>query len=89
MAGVCLLTAGPAVASPPTPAWGIIATSQPTNFAPGEPASYLIKITNVGSGPTDGSAVTVTDTLPNRADADGMFYRFWLTPARSRARPSP
>jgi uncharacterized repeat protein (TIGR01451 family) len=65
VAGVCLLTAGPAVASPPTPAWGIIATSQPTNFAPGEPASYLIKITNVGSGPTDGSDVTVTDTLPN------------------------
>jgi len=65
VAGVCLLTAGPAVASPPTPAWGIIATSQPTNFAPGEPATYLIKITNVGSGPTDGSDVTVTDTLPN------------------------
>jgi uncharacterized repeat protein (TIGR01451 family) len=65
VAGVCLLTASPAVASPPTPAWGIIATSQPTNFAPGEPASYLIKITNVGSGPTDGSDVTVTDTLPN------------------------
>ena len=35
VAGVCLLTAGPAVASPPTPAWGIIATSQPTNFVPG------------------------------------------------------
>ena len=65
VAGVCLLTAGPAVASPPTPAWGIIASSQPTNFVPGEPASYLIKITNVGSGPTDGSDVTITDTLPN------------------------
>jgi uncharacterized repeat protein (TIGR01451 family) len=65
VAGVCLLTAGPAVASPPTPAWGIIATSQPTNFAPGKPASYMIKITNVGSGPTDGSDVTITDTLPN------------------------
>jgi uncharacterized repeat protein (TIGR01451 family) len=65
VAGVCLFTAGPAVASPPTPAWGIVATSQPTNFAPGQLASYLITITNVGSGPTDGSAVTVTDTLPN------------------------
>jgi uncharacterized repeat protein (TIGR01451 family) len=65
VAGVCLLTAGPAVASPPTPAWSIVATSQPTNFAPGEPASYLINIVNVGSGPTDGSDVTITDTLPN------------------------
>jgi uncharacterized repeat protein (TIGR01451 family) len=65
VAGVCLLAASPAVASPPTPAWAITATSQPTNFAPGEPASYLIKISNVGSGPTDGSDVTITDTLPN------------------------
>jgi uncharacterized repeat protein (TIGR01451 family) len=65
VAGVCLLTAGPAVASPPTPAWGFIATSQPTDFVPGGKAQYLIEVTNVGSGPTDGSAVTVTDTLPN------------------------
>jgi uncharacterized repeat protein (TIGR01451 family) len=65
VAGVCLFTAGPAVASPPTPAWGIFATSQPTNFVPGGNARYLIEITNVGSGPSDGSAVTVTDTLPN------------------------
>ncbi len=63
--GVCLLTAGPAVAFAPTPAWGIIASSQPTNFVPGGKAQYLIEVTNVGSGPTDGSAVTVTDTLPN------------------------
>ncbi len=65
VAGVCLLTTGSAVASAPTPAWGITATSQPTNFAPGKPASFLIEITNVGSGPTDGSDVTVADTLPN------------------------
>jgi len=65
VAGVCLFTAGPAVASLATPAWGIFTTSQPTNFVPGEPASYSIKITNVGSGPTDGSDVTITDTLPN------------------------
>ncbi len=65
VAGVCLLTAGPAVASAPTPAWGIVASSQPTNFVTGGKAQYLIEVTNVGSGPTDGSAVTVTDTLPN------------------------
>ncbi len=65
VAGVCLLTAGPAVASPPTPVWGIIASSQPTNFVTGGKAQYLIEVTNVGNGPTDGSAVTVTDTLPN------------------------
>jgi hypothetical protein len=65
VAGVCLLTAGPAIASPPTPAWGIVSTSHPTNFAPTEPASYLINIRNVGSGPTDGSDVTITDTFPN------------------------
>jgi uncharacterized repeat protein (TIGR01451 family) len=67
VAGLCLLTAGPAVASPPTPAWSITATSQPTNFASGsmhQQYQYLITIANVGSGPTDGSDVTVTDTLP-------------------------
>ena len=65
VAGACLLTAGPAMASGPTPAWGVFATSQPTNFVPGKLAAYSIKITNVGSGPTDGSDVTITDTLPN------------------------
>ena len=73
VAGVCLLTAGPAVASPRTPTWGIAASSQPTNFVPGEPASYLIEVTNVGSGPTDGSPVTVTDTLPNGLTPSGCY----------------
>jgi uncharacterized repeat protein (TIGR01451 family) len=80
VAGVCLLTAGPAVASPPTPVWGIIASSQPTNFAPGGKAQYLIEVTNVGSGPTDGSAVTVTDTLPNGLTPTGCLEGFGYNP---------
>lgn len=64
VAGVCLLTAGPAVASSPTPAWTIISTSMPTSFAPGSSDFYAIAIMNVGRGPTDGTPVTVTDTLP-------------------------
>ncbi|HEX6456340.1 MAG TPA: hypothetical protein VF009_07455 [Solirubrobacterales bacterium] len=54
-----------ALGAGPSPAWGIVSSSQPTNFAPGESATYLIKVTNFGSGPTDGSDMTVTDTLPN------------------------
>jgi uncharacterized repeat protein (TIGR01451 family) len=76
VAGVCLLTAGPAVASPRTPAWGIFATSQPTNFAPGDLAVYSIEITNVGSAPTDGSPVTITDTLPNGLTPTTCAYGF-------------
>ena len=74
VAGACLLTAGPAAASPPTPAWSVTATSQPTDFAPDSLGrQYLITITNVGSGPTDGSAVTVTDTLPAGLTAVSQF----------------
>jgi hypothetical protein len=80
VAGVCLLTAGSAVASPPTPAWGIIASSQPTSFVPGGSAQYLIEVTDVGSGPTDGSAVTVTDTLPNGLTPTGCYEPSELGP---------
>ncbi|HET9153695.1 MAG TPA: hypothetical protein VFN85_06240 [Solirubrobacterales bacterium] len=72
--GVCLLAARPAAASSPTPGWGIIATSHPTNFSSTEAASYLTTITNVGSGPTDGSDVTVTDTLPNGVTPTGCPF---------------
>ncbi len=48
------------------PAWDIsVAAVAPTNFAPGvSTGEYLLVATNVGSKPTDGSAVTITDHLP-------------------------
>jgi hypothetical protein len=44
----------------------------------GEPAScnsYILEITNSGSEPTDGSPITITDTLPTGFKVDGVFAR--------------
>ena len=75
VAGACLLAASPAVAAQPTPGLSVFTRSEPTHIPPGfhfefegfngPNAQFPIMITNVGSGPTDGSPLTVTDTLPN------------------------
>ncbi len=51
------------------PAWSVQSIAGPTNFTPGNnfearEESYRIFVTNVGSRPSDGSPVTITDTLP-------------------------
>ena len=59
--------AAPAGAAAPAPAWTISATSEPTNFAPGDSSgrdAYSVVATNSGTAPTDGSTITVTDDLP-------------------------
>jgi hypothetical protein len=65
------LPASSALAAPvPAPAWNIQSLAVPTNFAPGEPAQadkqpgYQVYITNSGGKVTDGSEITITDTLP-------------------------
>jgi uncharacterized repeat protein (TIGR01451 family) len=51
-----------------TPSWSITASStSPTNFRPGDSTgtpTYTIQATNIGAQATDGSAITITDTLP-------------------------
>ncbi len=68
--GVC----GSAGAVVPGPAWSVQSVAAPTNFVPGneeeEAQEYRLYITNVGSRATDGSPVTITDTLPA-----GVTYR--------------
>ncbi len=59
----------PANAANPSaaPAWAIQSIAAPTRFAPGDETGrdhYLVYFTNSGDSPTDGSPVTVTDTLP-------------------------
>ncbi len=67
--GVC----GSAGAVVPGPAWSVQSVAGPTNFVPGENGhrtqSYRVFVTNVGSRATDGSPVTITDTLP---EAEGV-----------------
>src|SRR5215204_2324538 len=65
---VCLaLPAARAGAAEEAPVFDLISLSTPTNFVPGDAESeyeYDLRIMNIGSGPTDGSPITITDTLP-------------------------
>ena len=58
-----------------------IAKSHNGNFTQGDSADlYTITVSNIGSGSTDGSAVTVTDTLPTGLTptaADNGFINGW------------
>ncbi len=56
-----------AQAAIPAPAWSINSTSSPTHFTAGDSsgrAVYAITVENTGAADSDGSPVTVTDTLP-------------------------
>jgi hypothetical protein len=56
-----------AAAATEAPAWAIQSLASPTNFAPGggnRPDEYQVFLTNSGGKETDGSKITITDTLP-------------------------
>jgi hypothetical protein len=64
-AGWLAFVAAPALAGEPQ--WTVNSVSRPTNFAPGDTTgddAYLVTVTNTGSGPSDGSPITITDELP-------------------------
>ena len=68
----CVACAGlaPARASASTqsPQWTVSAISAPTNFAPDDHSGedvYTVRVTNTGDAPSDGSTVTIADTLPH------------------------
>jgi hypothetical protein len=54
------------------PQWRVMAVSEPTNIAPGQKGNLLLWVVNVGGGATDGSAITITDTLPAGLTAEGI-----------------
>jgi hypothetical protein len=57
------------------PIWTVGSEAGPTNLPPGGSGRYLLHVRNVGTVPTDGSAVTVVDHLPEgiEATAAGEF----------------
>ncbi len=64
--GLWVSSAGAVV---PGPAWSVQSIAGPTNFVRGNNGeareeSYRVFVTNVGSRPSDGSPITITDTLP-------------------------
>jgi hypothetical protein len=73
-----LLCAAPAGAVPPpgaAPAWQVSSLATPTNFVPGDTTAmkynYDLRIVNVGAKVTDGSPITITDTLPKGLTVQG------------------
>jgi hypothetical protein len=64
LAAALLLPAASAAAAEAAPAWAISATPAPANLPPGSKAEVLILAANVGAAPTDGSQITIEDTLP-------------------------
>jgi uncharacterized repeat protein (TIGR01451 family) len=82
-AGLILSSASPAMADP-VPAWTLGAAHMPTFFTPGDiPDYYMLNVTNSGSAASDGSAVTVTDTLPAGVMPTRMQGEGWACPTES------
>ena len=55
------------------PKWTVTAVSSPTNFAPGDVSGddvYKVTVMNTGGAASNGSPVTVTDTLPEGLTLD-------------------
>jgi uncharacterized repeat protein (TIGR01451 family) len=67
---------GVAAAAAPGPGLTIDEFAIPTNFTAGAEGSYQVTVTNVGSTPTDGSEITVSDTLPAGLTAQKIEL-FW------------
>jgi hypothetical protein len=79
-AGAFLATT-PAQAATPAPAWLIQSVAGPTNFSPTYGGNYTITAIDVGSLPTDGSEVILTDTLPPALKATSVGLQwFGLNP---------
>ncbi len=62
-----LLCSASSASAAGAPVWRIIAVSTPTNFRPGDRTgsdAILVTAVNVGGASTDGSPVTISDSLP-------------------------
>jgi uncharacterized repeat protein (TIGR01451 family) len=76
VASCCVVFGGlaPARASASAgPQWTVTAVAAPTNFAPGDQSgneNYTVIVRNTGDAPSDGSTVTIVDTLPGGLTLD-------------------
>jgi hypothetical protein len=65
-------------AAPASPAWDVQSIPMPTNFIPGEEGgedTYQLFLVNSGAKATDGSPITITDTLPKGIGVKGLELR--------------
>ena len=71
--GVLGIGAAPALASEGGPQWTVTAVSTPTNFALGDESgddAYRVTVTNTGGSSSDGTPVTIADTVPEGLTLD-------------------
>ncbi len=73
-AAACALASAAAVAAPAAaaegPRWAIVASTNPTHIVPeSTDAQLIITATNVGGASSDGSPITIEETLPGRLTA--------------------
>jgi uncharacterized repeat protein (TIGR01451 family) len=66
VAAVAAVGSSSSATAAPAPAWSFGSIAVPTNFAPGSGGedSYQVTATNIGGAATNGSPITLTDTLP-------------------------
>ncbi|HEX4806895.1 MAG TPA: hypothetical protein VFU94_13435 [Conexibacter sp.] len=57
--------------------WQLASQHGPQNMAPGGTGEYVLIANNVGDADTDGSTITITDTLPAGMTATNAFGRDW------------
>ena len=75
------ISPAPAIAAS-APAWTAGPSHMPTFFRPGDvPDYYMLTVTNSGSAASDGTQVTVTDTLPPAVTAARMVGSGWTCPS--------
>jgi hypothetical protein len=71
-------TAARAAQPSAAPAWSLTPLATPTNFIPGDTEhdfTYDVRLANVGGAASDGSPITLTDTLPEGLVVEGVdFY---------------
>jgi len=79
-----------ALASAPAPAWSISSLAMPTNFAPGDESGhdfYEVVVFNDGGAASDGTAVTLTDNLPEGLAVKRIeFYWSHIFPGEDTAK---
>jgi hypothetical protein len=69
--GATMALASPALAAE-APEWVITSYTSPTNLAPGGTGKVVLAAVNVGGAATDGSAITIEDTLPSGLTATSI-----------------
>jgi uncharacterized repeat protein (TIGR01451 family) len=71
-----VLPTAPASAATEAPAWSLSSTATPTNFNQTKPGEYTyeVRFANIGAVGSNGSPVTITDTLPEGLSVEKVEF---------------